>query len=231
MRPKFVENFRIWVGVFIGILLVSLVIMLNTNSARTQFVRDYRPVTCSIETRTFQTGKGSYCRWDLSCSDCLRRKLDVNEPEYETSKVGQEVTVYASKKSPKVWERNKPTDRWHDELVARYWIIYVLAALAIFGVFRSIWKWAKSEVSELSAAVITEAEVVGVVASDEMGSVPRLKLRFMVKGVPYEGMFSTTSKMLGDHFENRTVQVAVNENDPSESRDFSTFTIAELTPN
>jgi hypothetical protein len=230
MRPKFLNDYRIWAGVFIGIFLISAMIMLNANSVRTQFVRDYRAISCSIESRDFQAGKGSYFRWNLSCSDHLRRQLDVSEPQYETSKVGQEVTIYASKESPAVWEKFVPTPRWHDELVARYWVIYFVTGLATFGIFRSIWKWARSEVSELVAAVITEAEVMGVVASDDRGSLPRVKLRFPVKGEVFEGMFPTTSKMLGDHFETRTVQVAVNENEPAESRILSMFMVAELIP-
>lgn len=231
MRPSIVQGYKTSVWVFIVIVIISALIINGVETSRADLVRNHRSQICTIVGRDIQSSKSNSYLWTLSSQkDFLRRELRVSESEYESSKIGQDVPIFSSVKNPSVWEAFIPTEQWHGDLLKKEWLIFlgIVALLSLF--FRAFWNEAKREVKRLNSAVITDADIIGLDASESRGALTSVMLRFKVRGEQFEGKFPTTLTSLGDHFETRTVQLAVNEDNPSKSRILSMFTLAELIP-
>jgi hypothetical protein len=231
MLPSFIQGFRTAIWVFATICVLVSLCLYYADSYRAAFVQNHVAQTCTIKGRHFSEGKSNTYTWSLSCAMPIQsRSVDVSQPEYEASKIGQEVPIYFSKDAPGIWERFEPTSEWRSDLRLKSSLIFVTVAVLIALVFIAIWKESVREVDRLGKANIVDAEVIGIIGSDSKGEGTKVKLRFQVKGQPYEGTFSTTSNLLGNHFETRTVKMAVDEDNPSESRILEMYKVAELIP-
>lgn len=229
LKDSFVLGFKVSVGAFVALLAFTALVFNGIEISRADFVAKNKMQVCTISSGNIHSGKSPTYEFDLACPDNITRKLDVNDSEYMAMKVGQEITLYTAK-SNGLFERFEPTAEWRDRKKALEWEVILIIFTVIGLVHWGIWVEAKRELERLRNASILDAEILGISVYESKVTTANARLRFMAKGKPFEGVFPTNPTQMNDHFQNRTVKVAVNEEDPAKSKILSMFTTVELIP-